>query len=73
MDETVRLRMRRAHSNHGFFCICGKLVHGNGGHAMHFYVGGQRDAGYREGHREISRSAYLEMHGHPLEHPANAR
>lgn len=49
----------RAHAKRGYFCKCGRIVHGNGARAMHFYVGGDRHAGRREGHREISREAWL--------------
>lgn len=71
MGSVDRRRRAQAHAKHGYFCICGRLVHGNGARAMHFYVNGDRTAGYREGHRQITRTRYLELHGHPLDHPAN--
>jgi hypothetical protein len=61
----------QAHAKHAYFCRCGRVVHGNGARAMHFYVGGDRYAGRREGHREIGRDAYYARFGHPLAHPAN--
>lgn len=61
----------QAHAKHGYFCVCGKVVHGNGARAMHFFIDGDRYAGHREGHKEIGHQAYLQMHGHPLDHPAN--
>jgi hypothetical protein len=35
VDEVKRLRMRRAHANHGHLCICGRYVRGNGGQWSH--------------------------------------
>lgn len=40
---------------------------------MHFYIGGDRYTGKREGHREIGSESYRAMHGHPLDHPANIK
>lgn len=48
----------KAHAKHAYFCTCGRIVHGNGANAMHFFVGGDRYAGRREGHGEISREAF---------------
>jgi hypothetical protein len=63
----------KAHAKRGYLCECGRVVHGNGARAMHFYIAGQRDAGYRPGHRQISAKRYAEIHAcHPLDHPANA-
>ena len=59
------------HAKHGYFCECGRLVHGNGARAMHFYANGDKSQGLREGHRLISRDSYLARFGHPLDHPAN--
>lgn len=61
----------QAHAKRAYFCACGRVVHGNGARAMHFYIGGDRYAGKREGHQEITRDYYHRQHGHPLDHPAN--
>lgn len=61
MDETVRLRMRRAHARYEFYCSCGKIVHGNGGKANHFYVDGQRNQP-REGHRRLTSAQWHEQY-----------
>lgn len=63
----------RAHAKHPYFCKCGRVVHGNGAKAMHFYIYDRGfKVGYREGHAQVTREQYFELHGHPLEHPANA-
>lgn len=49
----------KAHAKHAHFCICGKVVHGNGGKAMHFYVDGDRYKGRRPGHAEIGREEFF--------------
>lgn len=45
----------KAHAKHPYFCSCGKVVHGNGAKAMHFYVGGDRWKGRRDGHVQVGR------------------
>lgn len=54
MDETTRLRMRRAHANHEAYCSCGRIVHGNGGKWNH------RDMHERasDGHRYVTSTYY---------------
>ena len=55
-----RLSGAQAHARHAYFCRCGKVVHGNGARAMHFYIEGDRFMGRREGHSKISREAFFE-------------
>jgi hypothetical protein len=40
-----RLSGAQAHARHAYFCKCGKVVHGNGARAMHFYIEGERFMG----------------------------
>ena len=54
MTEIARQRGHVAHAQTAYLCECGKLVHGNGAKAMHFYVKGRRAEGYRPGHRIVS-------------------
>jgi hypothetical protein len=61
----------KAHAKRAYFCVCGKLVHGNGGKAMHFYVDGQLDKGLRPGHGRISQERYAELHGNWRDHLLN--
>ena len=56
---STRKRLAQAHAKHAYFCACGKVVHGNGARAMHFFISGDRDAGWRDGHREVSRTGVL--------------
>lgn len=63
----------QAHANRAHYCKCGRVVHGNGAKAMHFYVRGDQYAGRREGHELIGREAYLKLHGRPSDHPANQK
>lgn len=35
MDNSRRLAMRSKHACRAYYCTCGKIVHGNGGKAMH--------------------------------------
>lgn len=44
-------------ARHAYFCTCGKVVHGNGGRAGHFYMHEQRN----DGHRETTRTRYFEL------------
>lgn len=61
MDESRRLAMRRAHTEHKGYCTCGKVVSGNGGwhahKAMHERRGEWRTAG---GHYYMTYSAWCE-------------
>lgn len=59
MDNSTRLRMRRAHANHARYCSCGKVVYGNGGRWSHHDMHERR----ADGHRYISYSAWQERFG----------
>lgn len=48
----------KAHAKHAAYCSCGRIVHGNGAKAQHFYVRGDRFVGKRDGHRLLSREQY---------------
>lgn len=52
---TTRKQRAQAHAKHGFFCSCGRIVHGNGGKAQHAYMHEQAS----DGHRWMMRSAWL--------------
>jgi len=43
------------HAKHGFFCSCGKVVHGNGAKAMHHAMHARK----QDGHRYVSRERWL--------------
>lgn len=58
-DSISRRARAQAHSKHAYFCACGKVVHGNGARAMHFYVRGDRYLGRREGHAAITRDGFF--------------
>ena len=46
------------HARRAHYCICGKVVYGNGG-TNHFYTAGGREYGERrEGHKRISREQW---------------
>jgi hypothetical protein len=49
-----RRKSAMSHAKHAFPCECGRVVHGNGARAMHFYVNGNRALGYRDGHQPRS-------------------
>jgi hypothetical protein len=63
MDESTRLRMRRAHANHGYRCECGRMVYGNG-HKSHLRtcaahldkVGWPLDEGMAQAIRDVYRN-----------------
>lgn len=57
--STSNRQRAQAHAKRGYYCRCGRIVHGNGARAMHFYVGGDRYTGKREGHGEISHERWL--------------
>lgn len=63
----------KAHAKRAYFCKCGRVVHGNGAKAMHFYVNGHDYEGLREGHGQISREVYLERFGHPFANPLSGQ
>lgn len=44
---TTRKQRAQAHAKHGFFCTCGRIVHGNGGKAQHKYMHEQAGDGHR--------------------------
>lgn len=44
----------KAHANHGYFCTCGRIVHGNGGRANHRDMHKRND----DGHRFTTREGY---------------
>lgn len=50
----------KAHAKHSFRCSCGRIVHGNGAHAMHFFICGDRYRGKRDGHTLLSTAQYNE-------------
>lgn len=65
MDESTRLRMRRAHTNHTHTCVCGKTVRGNGGWASHRWACPQYQARIEE--------RVIERGGSVLEGDVNVR
>lgn len=50
-------RRAQAHARHGFYCSCGKIVHGNGAKHMHR----EMHRRHGDGHRYISMTAYREQ------------
>ena len=61
----------KAHAKHPYFCSCGKVVHGNGAKAMHFYIGGDRWKGRRDGHVQVGREWFCRHF--PERRPRNVR
>jgi asparagine synthetase B (glutamine-hydrolysing) len=57
MDNTTRLRMRRAHTKHKGYCTCGKIVCGNGGLYNHREMHKRKN----DGHYFMTYSAWLEQ------------
>lgn len=66
---TTQKQRAQAHAKHGFFCSCGRIVHGNGGKAQHAYMHEQAD----DGHRYMIRRAWIERFPGALDLPWPAR
>lgn len=52
-----RRRSSMAHAKHGFFCSCGRIVHGNGAKASHRAMHERAD----DGHRYVIRESFSKL------------
>lgn len=64
MSSVATKQRAKAHAKHPSYCSCGRVVHGNGGRAMHFYIEGQRGRP-RPGHVRLTQESWTTMHQDP--------